>query len=247
MTTQTVKRSEIVFVAGFLGCVAGITVASRADFSAFMPKLLNGYGMTVLITLSAAAISILFALVAGIAKTSSIWLVRAVAMVYAEIFRGTSLLVQLFWLFYVLPHFGINLSPLTVGILGIALNYGAYGSEIVRGAVQAVPRGQWEAVTALNITHVSALRRIVLPQAVLIMLPSYGNLMIQLVKSTSLVSFITIGDLTFEAYQLDQVTGETVTIFTIVMAAYFALSLQISVIFRWLERWFSPGMRSKGA
>lgn len=240
----SVRRSELVFAAGFAGCILGLALATCQDFEALFPKLLSGFGVTVLISLVSALLSIVLALACGLARLSNISFVRGAAIIYAEFFRGMSLLVLLFWLFYVLPLFGIVLEPLTVGILGIALSYGAYGSEIVRGAVLAVPRGQWEAGVALNISPLNAIRRIILPQAVLIMLPSYGTLMIQLLKSTSLVSMITISDLTFEAYQLDQVTGETIPIFTIVLAAYFALSLNISILFRGLERWYALGIRT---
>src|SRR3546814_7894014 len=95
---------------------------------------------------------------------------------YIELFRVTSALVQLFWLFFVLPEFGIRLSEMTVAVLGLGLNVGAYGAEVVRGAIQAVPKGQWEAATALNMSYPLAMRRIILPQAVVAMLPPWGNL-----------------------------------------------------------------------
>jgi polar amino acid transport system permease protein len=234
-----------VFAAGFIGCLAGVTFATRDEYAHLIPKLVNGFGVTLFISVCAAAVSVVLALVTGLAKTSKIWPLRYAAYIYAELFRGTSLLVQLFWLFYVLPHFGLTLDPIIVGISGIALNYGAYGSEIVRGAIQSVPRSQWEACVALNLTRYHTLSKIILPQAAIITLPPYANLMIQLLKGSSLVSFITISDLTFEAYQLDQVTGETMKIFGIVLAAYFALSLQVSLLFRWFERSLAAGMRSE--
>src|SRR3546814_12809856 len=83
----------------------------------------------------------------------------------SDLFRGTSALVQLFWLFFVLPHFGLTLEPLTVAVAALGLNVGAYGAEVVRGAIDAVPRGQWEATIALNMSRMEALRRIILPQA----------------------------------------------------------------------------------
>ncbi len=102
------------------------------------------------------------------------WPLRWLAVAYIEVFRGTSALVQLFWLFFVLPHFGITLAPLNVAILTLGLNVGAYGAEVVRGAVSAVPRGQWEATVALNLTRMQALRRVVLPQAVVSMIPPWA-------------------------------------------------------------------------
>jgi polar amino acid transport system permease protein len=143
--------------------------------------------------------------------------------------------VQLFWLFFVLPHFGILLEPLTVAIVALGLNVGAYGAEVVRGAVSSVHRGQWEAATALNMTRMTALRRIIVPQAVIRMIPPWGNLFIELLKATSLVSLITISDLTFKAQQMNQTTFRTLEIFTIVLVFYLAIASVITVAMRTLE------------
>ena len=131
---------------------------------------------------------------------------RWLAVTYVEIFRGTSALVQLFWLFFVLPQFGISMEPFTVAVLGLGLNVGAYGAEVVRGAIQGVQRGQWEATTALNMTRWQVLRRIILPQAFVAMIPPWGNLFIELLKSTALVSLITLSDLAFRAQELNETT-----------------------------------------
>jgi polar amino acid transport system permease protein len=242
-----VTRTEIVLVAGFFGALFSLFLVSRGNFAPLVPKLLNGLGVTVLIALLSAVVSLASSFAAGLLKLSaSAWL-RWPAEIYTELFRGTSLLVQLFWLFYVLPRFGIFLEPFTVAVLGVGLNYGAYGSEIVRGAIQAIPAGQREAVIALNLGRMSALWRIILPQSLPYMVAPYGILMIQLLKATALVSFITIGDLTFEAYQLDQFSGQSLKIFSVVMAAYFAMSLCVSISFRYAERWTNRTFGRKSA
>ena len=110
-------------------------------------------------------------------------------------------------------------------MLGLGLNVGAYGAEVVRGAIAAVPRGQWEAATALNMTRVQMLRRIILPQAFVAMIPPWGNLFIELLKSTALVSLITLTDLAFKAQQMNQTTMKTIPIFTLVLLIYLAMSL----------------------
>jgi polar amino acid transport system permease protein len=161
---------------------------------------------------------------------------RWLAVAYIETFRGTSALVQLFWLFFVLPHFGITLNPMTVGIVALGLNVGAYGAEVVRGAIGGVAKGQWEAAQALNMTHTQALRRIVLPQAFVAMIPPWGNLLIELLKATSLVSLITLSELTFKAQQVNQNTLRTVEVFSLVLLIYLALSVLITVGTRALER-----------
>lgn len=205
------------------------------------PALFEGAVVTVEIAVLAAALALILAFLAGLGRISRWRPVRAGSAVYIEFFRGTSLLVQLFWLFFVLPQFGILLPPLAVAVLGIGLNYGAYGAEVVRGAVLAVPRGQTEAAVALNMTPCKALWRVVLPQAAIAMVPPWGNLLVQLVKATSLVSLITITDLTFRAYQLNQLTMRTGEIFGSVLVIYLGLALAVSTTMRRLERLLARG------
>jgi polar amino acid transport system permease protein len=226
---------------------AGLTVASFAGFREFLPGLLQGALVTVEITLAGSALAVAMALVAGLARMYGPWPVRWLAVVYVELFRGTSALVQLFWLFFVLPHFGVTLPPLTVGILALGLNVGAYGAEVVRGAVGAVPRGQWEATVALNMSRAEALRRVILPQALVAMIPPWGNLFIELLKATALVSLITISDLAFKAQQMNQTTFRTVEIFSIVLVVYLALASLITIAMHGLEHVAASGLaRGRG-
>jgi polar amino acid transport system permease protein len=164
--------------------------------------------------------------------------------VYVEVFRGTSLLVQLFWLFFVLPlpPFNLALTPFTVAIVGLGLHYGAYGSEILRGALRSVPGGQYEAALALNMPASTRMRRIVLPQAMINALPPATNLMIELLKGTSLVSLITLSDLTFRARQLDEATFKTAEIFALTLAIYFVLAQIVVTVMRHFERRVSHGI-----
>ena len=115
-------------------------------------------------------------------------------------------------------------------------------SEVVRGAIPAVARGQWEATTALNMTRAQTLRRIILPQAFVAMIPPWGNLFIELLKSTSLVSLITLSDLAFKAQQMNQTTFKTIPIFTLVLLIYLAMSLVLTIGMRFLERRASLGL-----
>lgn len=222
---------------------AGLVTASFADFRDHLPELLRGLEVTVKVTLGGALLALLAAFTAALCKMYAPAPLRWLATGYIEAFRGTSALVQLFWLFFVLPHFGITLDPLSVGIMALGLNVGAYGAEVVRGAIGGVAAGQWEAATALNMTRVQALRRIVLPQALVAMLPPWGNLFIELLKASSLVSLITLADLTFKAQQINQNTLRTAEIFTVVLLAYLALSLLITTGMRALERRMTQGMQ----
>src|SRR3546814_573944 len=230
---MTTRNLFLCLLVGFPAALGGAYLLGMGEF---VPGLLGGAWTTLKITVMGCAVAVACALAAGLSKISSSALLRWPAIVYIEVFRGTSALVQLFWLFFVLPEFGIRLSEMTVAVLGLGLNVGAYGAEVVRGAIQAVPKGQWEAATALNMSYPMAMRRIILPQAVVAMLPPWGNLFIELLKATALVSLITITDLTFRAQQMNQVTLRTVEIFTLVLVIYFAMSLLITLGMRWLER-----------
>ncbi|MCT7375757.1 ectoine/hydroxyectoine ABC transporter permease subunit EhuC [Chelativorans salis] len=221
---------------------AGLAVSSFAGFREFIPGLLQGAAVTIQITVGGCILAMVMALIAAMAKMYGPLPLRWLAVAYIEVFRGTSALVQLFWLFFVLPHFGILLDPLTVAITALGLNVGAYGAEVVRGAVNAVPRGQWEASVALNMPRALSLRRIILPQAFVAMIPPWGNLFIELLKATALVSLITISDLTFKAQQMNQTTFRTVEIFTIVLVVYLALSVLITVGTRTLETFAARGI-----
>jgi len=221
---------------------AGLSVASFAGFREFLPGLLSGTVVTIQITLGGAALAVAMALIAAMGKMYGALPVRWLAVAYIETFRGTSALVQLFWLFFVLPHFGVRLDPIPVAILALGLNVGAYGAEVVRGAVAAVPRGQWEASVALNMSRALALRRIILPQAFLAMIPPWGNLFIELMKATSLVALISVSDLTFRARQMNDITFRTIEIFTIVLVIYLAISIIITVAMRTLERYAARGL-----
>lgn len=205
-------------------------------FAELAPPLLQGLAVTLEIMAGAVVLAVPLALAAGIGRLSSVRPLRWIAAVYVEVFRGTSALVQLFWFYFVLPLFDVQLPAMLVGIVVLALNAGAYGAEVVRGAIRAVPPGQREAGIALNLTRGQIMRRIVVPQAVPAMLPPAGNLLIELLKNTALVSLITITDLTFRGQLLRSETLRTTEIFTLMLLMYFAVALLITAGVRLLER-----------
>lgn len=205
----------------------------------WLPSLLSGLKITLLLTLGATLVACPAALVAGLARLSTRLLIYGPAACYIEVFRGTSALVQLFWFFYVLPHFGIQLDALTAGILVLGLNIGAYGAEVVRGAVQSVPKEQYEAAKALNFSKLQTMTKIILPQAFVAILPPAGNLLIELLKSTALVSMITLAELTFKGQMLRASTLQSTEIFGIILILYFFLALSITYGVRKLERRFA--------
>lgn len=199
-------------------------------------RIASGTLITMALTVLAALLAIAIALVAGLMRMSHNAAVRGLATVYIEVFRGTSLLVQLYWIFFVLPLFGITLEKFTAGFVAVGMNLGAYGAELVRGAIQSVPRGQWEAALALNMSPAKRMLRVILPQAVLIMLPSWGNLLIELLKGTALVALISVADLMFQVKQINGTTFMSAEAFGTALVIYYVLArFMITPFMRWLE------------
>lgn len=208
-----------------------------AEFlSQYGVRFVDGAIVTAEQTVLAIVVAVSIAIVMGLMRLSQSLLVRGVATVYIEIFRGTSLLVQLFWIFFVLPLFGLPLEKFTAGFLAVGMNLGAYGAEVVRGAIQSVPRGQYEAALALNMSPATRMRRIIFPQALVLMLPPWGNLLIELLKGTALVALISVTDLMFEAKQINGSTFLSIEAFGTALIIYYVMArLVISPSMRWLE------------
>lgn len=211
-----------------------------------LPPLLRGLMVTVELTVGGALVAFLAAFSGGLGRLSRYPVLRGIARTYIDLFRGTSALVQLFWVYFALPLFGMTLTATTTGVLVLGLNTGAYGAEVVRGAVQAVPKEQREAALALNFTERQTLWRIVLPQAALAMLPPFGNLLIELLKNTALVSLITLSDLTFQGQILRAATLRSGEIFGLLLVIYFLLALSITFGIRRLERKLAIGRDDGG-
>jgi polar amino acid transport system permease protein len=205
--------------------------------SQYGDRIFSGTLITIVLTVLASFLAMAIALAAGLMKMSRSFAVRGVATVYIEIFRGTSLLVQLYWIFFVLPLFGITLEKFTAGFVAVGMNLGAYGAELVRGAILSVPRGQWEAAQALNMSPAKRMLRVILPQALLIMLPSWGNLLIELLKGTALVALIAVADLMFQVKQINGTTFMSAESFGTALIIYYIIArFMITPFMRWLER-----------
>jgi polar amino acid transport system permease protein len=202
-----------------------------------LPQLLKGAAVTLKITLITAVLAFVLSFVIGFLRLVPNRLVRRVTMAYVEILRGTSAIVQLFYLFFILPAFGISLPPTATAVIGLGLNLSAYGSEIVRAGILSIAAGQHEGAAALGLDRIQTYRLVILPQALVGMLPSYGNLLIELVKATSLVSLITITELTFSGRQMVVTTGHSVQIWTWVMLIYFAMAYPLTWLVRGAERY----------
>jgi polar amino acid transport system permease protein len=201
--------------------------------------LLDGLPETLIATVGGIVLTIVLSFAAGLALLSSRRVVRVPTRIYVEGFRGTSEVVQLFWIYFVLPVLtGFQLVPLWAGVLVLGLNHGAYGAEIVRGAVQSVPRAQYEGAIALGLSPAQRMRRVILPQALVEMLPPFNNLFIQLLKSTAILSLITVADVTRQGVQVlvPNFGADIALIFGVMLVIYLVLAVLITAGMRLAER-----------
>lgn len=197
----------------------------------------SGLWLTVQATVYGALLAFVLSFAFGFMGRSGYTVVRGLSRVIVEFFRGTSLYIQLFWLYYALPPLtGYELSALFCGVVAFGLNYGAYGSEVVRGALNAVPRAQWEAAVALNMTPFQRMRRVILPQAWVQMIPSLTSLLIMLLKATPLLWLISAADLTQVVQAMRDRTGATVPAYLTLLVMYFVLAYLLTLAMNALER-----------
>lgn len=219
-----------------------------ADFLATVPtgvvdtlqdnwhKLLDGLRVTLELSVFGGALAFVVAVVLGLAALSRFGIVRVIARVIVEFFRGTSLVVQLLFLAFAVPTaLGTKPHLLLAGVIALGLNYGAYGSEVVRGSLVAVPKGQWETTTALSMSWITKVRRIIWPQAWALMLPGLNNLMVMLVKGTSIAYFIALYDLTYQSNELRKAGADMWTVYGIAFVIYYLAALLFSAALRHLE------------
>lgn len=202
-----------------------------------LPQLLKGAAVTLKITLITAVVAFILSFVIGFLRLMPNRWLRRIVTAYVEILRGTSAIVQLFYLFFILPAFGISLSATATAVIGLGLNLSAYGSEVVRAGILSIGQGQHEGAAALGLNRAQTYRLVILPQAFVVMLPSFGNLLIELVKATALVSLITITELTFSGRQMVVTTGRSAEIWTWVMLLYFAIAYPLTWVVRGAERY----------
>lgn len=201
-----------------------------------LPYLLDGLFITLQLTVGGALLAFVIAIGLGLLARFENILLRGFARAVIEVFRGTSLLVQLFFLFFVLPlpPFNVELPSVLVGVLGLGLNYGAYGAEVVRGSINSVARGQWEATTALSMSRSQRMWRVIFPQAWALMIPSLTNLLIQLLKGTAVVYLITIVDFTAELNKL-RIDTDVFFAYGLGLLVYFVIAYILTIAMNALE------------
>jgi polar amino acid transport system permease protein len=209
------------------------------DLGPWLDLLLSGLWVTVYATILGTALAVLVAFGLGMLSLEHHAVPRTIARIIVEFFRGTSLIVQLFWIVYAAPLLlGYKLNNVVAAIIALGLNFGAYGAEVVRGAIKAVPKPQREACTALNLTALHRFRRVILPQALPLMIPPAGNLTVQLIKSTPLmflvgtVDLFTVGDMIRQGQP-----GSVALVYLGVLVVFFLLSMIVVGITQLLENW----------
>jgi polar amino acid transport system permease protein len=211
-------------------------MSSANPLIAYLPFLLQGVWVTLLVTFLAIGLAVPLAFVLAVARNSGVPIFTWCAGLFVEFFRGTSALVQLFWAFYVLPFFGVNLPPLLAGVLVLGLNEGSYFSEVVRAALNAVPAGQSEAAVTLHLSPAYRFFRIILPQALPIMIPPFGNALVTTLKFTALVSLVTVQDLSFRAETIRTALGGGGAVFGVTLIIYFILAFVLGTGVKLIER-----------
>lgn len=208
------------------------------DGQEFLPILLQGAATTVGLAISALVIATLFGLILALMRYSGIKWLSFISKTFINIVRGIPVLVQLFYIYFVLPEFGIDLTAFQAGAIGLGIAYSCYMAENFRAGLEAVENGQLEAAQSIGMGWWLMMRRVILPQAVRTVLPPYGNTMIMLLKDTSQASVITVAEMTFRGKILAASTFENMTVYTLVAALYLCLSVPLLILAGWLERKF---------
>jgi polar amino acid transport system permease protein len=213
----------------------------------FLPILLKGAVVTVQITVCSFILSTLLGLVLALMRVSSHKPLSAVAAFVINVIRGLPIIVQLFYMYFVLPDLGVQLSAFQAGFIGLGIAYSAYQAENFRAGIQAIDHGQIEAAQSIGMKGGLIMRRVVLPQAFRIALPPYGNTLVMMLKDSSLASTITVAEMTRAGQLIASSTFQNMTVFTLVALLYLALSLPLVYLLRQLERRLTLRKNRRGA
>jgi len=204
----------------------------------FLPILLMGVKLTILVTIGSLVVSTVLGLSWALMRVSGVRVLTAIARTIINIIRGIPIIVQLFYIYFVLPDFGITLSALQAAIIGLGIAYSAYQAENFRAGIEAIDHGQVEAAQSIGMGWVLMMRRVILPQAVRIVLPPYGNTMIMMLKDSSQASTITVAELALQGKLIASATFQNSTVFTLVALLYLTMSIPLIIIVGRLEKHF---------
>jgi polar amino acid transport system permease protein len=204
----------------------------------FMPILLMGVKLTIIVTIGSLAVSTVLGLIWALMRVSGIRALAAISRTIVNVIRGIPIIVQLFYIYFVLPDFGITLSALQAAIIGLGIAYSAYQAENFRAGIEAIDHGQVEAAQSIGMGWGLMMRRVILPQAVRIVLPPYGNTMIMMLKDSSQASTITVAELALQGKLIASATFQNSTVFTLVALLYLTMSIPLILLVGWLEKRF---------
>jgi polar amino acid transport system permease protein len=207
------------------------------------PYIVQGAGITIIVSLVSIVLAILLALGGAIGRLSRNAIFYSLASLYVSLVRGTPLLVQIYFIYFALPQAGIILDAIPSGIIALGFNYGAYMTEIFRAGIQAVPRSQREAAQALGMPESLAFRRIVLPQAVRIVIPAIGNDFVAMIKDSALISTISVGELFWRAQRIGRSEHQVLASIAIAALVYWGLTIIFSFFQEKLEQRMARGDR----
>ncbi|MFQ6242643.1 amino acid ABC transporter permease [Sinorhizobium meliloti] len=209
------------------------TFATRA--AEYLPLLLNGLWLTIAITLASLALATVLGMTWALLRTSGIKALALPTRIFVECVRGIPILVVLFYIYFVMPDIGIDLTAFQAGVAGLALTYSCYIGETFRAGIEAIDRGQIEAAKSIGMKHPLMMRRVIVPQAVRIVMPPYANNVIMLLKDSSQVSVITVAELTMQGKALASSTFDNMTVFTLVALLYLCLTIPLNMVMRHVE------------
>jgi polar amino acid transport system permease protein len=207
------------------------------DAIAFLPILLQGLVLTLVVTFGSLVLSTLLGLVWVLLRVSGVQPLVGISRWVVNIIRGIPIIVQLFYIYFVLPDYGIALSALQAAIVGLGLAYSAYQAENFRAAIEAVDRGQIEAAQSIGMGWGLMMRRVVLPQALRIALPPFGNIVVMMLKDSSQASTITVAELALQGKLIASSTFKNTTVYTLVALLYLCMSIPLILAVGRMERW----------
>jgi polar amino acid transport system permease protein len=211
---------------------------SLADAIEFMPILMQGVKLTIIVTLGSLALSTVLGLVWALMRVCGLGLLPPISKGIVNVIRGIPIIVQLFYIYFVMPDFGVTLSALQASIIGLGIAYSAYQAENFRAGIEAIDRGQIEAAQSIGMGWALMMRRVILPQAIRIILPPYGNTTIMMLKDSSQASTITVAELAMQGKLIASSTFKNTEVFTLVAVLYLAMSIPLILLVGWLERRF---------
>jgi len=211
------------------------------DAQEFLPILMQGVWLTIVLTIGSLFLSTMLGLVWALMRVSDIGVLDKGATLFVNFIRGIPIIVQLFYIYFVLPDMGITLSAMQAAIIGLGIAYSAYHSENFRAGIEAIDHGQIEAAQSIGMGWWMIMRRVILPQAIRIILPPYGNIMIMMLKDSSQASTITVAELAMQGKLIASSTFKNTSVFTMVAIMYLCMSLPLMALVRWMEKRFSAG------